>query len=58
MRSALVALLLLVPGLVAAQPDGPSPTLVDRIVAIVDEEPILLSDLEREIESLQRTDLP
>ncbi len=32
-------------------PDGPTPELVDRIVAIVDEEPILLSDLEREIES-------
>src|SRR6056297_832921 len=32
-------------------PAGGSPQLVDRIVAVVDEEPILLSDLEREIES-------
>ena len=28
-----------------------APLLVDRIIAIVDEEPILLSELEREIES-------
>ena len=32
-------------------PEGQSPELVDRIVAVVDEEPILLSDLEREVES-------
>lgn len=30
-----------------------SPILVDRIVAVVDQEPILLSDLEREVESYQ-----
>lgn len=30
-----------------------SPILVDRIVAVVDQEPILLSDLEREVESFQ-----
>jgi peptidyl-prolyl cis-trans isomerase SurA len=32
-------------------PVGSSPQLVDRVVAMVDEEPILLSDLEREVES-------
>ncbi len=31
------------------QPPGPVPVLVDRIVAIVDEEPILQSEVEREI---------
>ena len=34
-----------------ALPPGSNPVLVDRIVAVVDEEPILLSYLEREIES-------
>ena len=55
MLLAAFAVALLVPGVVRAQPATPpvesSPQLVDRIVAIVDEEPILLSDLEREIES-------
>lgn len=46
----LPAILLLLPGLALAQG---SPQLVDRVVAVVDEEPILLSDLEREIESYQ-----
>jgi len=41
-------LMLLVPAVAGAQA---SPQLVDRVVAVVDEEPILLSDLEREIES-------
>jgi peptidyl-prolyl cis-trans isomerase SurA len=35
----------------AVEPPITSPVLVDRIVAIVDQEPILLSDLEREVES-------
>jgi peptidyl-prolyl cis-trans isomerase SurA len=52
---ALAAALLLPGGPVSGQQDPPpgaaSPQLVDRIVAVVDEEPILLSDLEREIES-------
>lgn len=53
-----LALALALASPVAAQdaPAGPqpapgSPQLVDRIIAVVDEEPILLSDLEREIES-------
>jgi peptidyl-prolyl cis-trans isomerase SurA len=33
------------------EPLAASPVLIDRIVAIVDEEPVLLSELEREIES-------
>jgi peptidyl-prolyl cis-trans isomerase SurA len=48
---------LLVAGPASAQDSGTgtlvSPRLVDRIVAIVDEEAILLSDLEREIETYQ-----
>lgn len=52
---ALLALLLGMPGPARAQDPGTgtvvSPRLVDRIVAIVDEEAILLSDLEREIET-------
>jgi len=46
-------LLLLAPlfaaSLWAAEPATPPPTLVDRVVAVVDEDPILLSDLERAI---------
>lgn len=37
----------------AAEEPFDSPILVDRIIAIVDQEPILLSDLEREVESYQ-----
>lgn len=47
----LIAVAISLPARVHAQAEPPSPQLVDRIVAIVDEEPILLSDLEREIES-------
>jgi peptidyl-prolyl cis-trans isomerase SurA len=32
-----------------AQPEGPTPELVDRILVIVDEEAILLSEVEREV---------
>ncbi|HVS02243.1 MAG TPA: hypothetical protein VMT16_05695 [Thermoanaerobaculia bacterium] len=35
--------------LAAASPPGPPPRLVDRVVAVVDDDPILLSDLERVI---------
>jgi len=55
LRPLVVGSLMLVAGVAFAQSDGPAPgdtpQLVDRIVAIVDEEPVLLSDLEREIES-------
>ncbi len=44
------AILLVAPLATAAQEVMPEPKLVDRIVAIVDEEMILQSDLEREIE--------
>jgi len=51
----LLAVVLAVPAWAWAQDPGSetlvSPRLVDRIVAIVDEEAILLSDLEREIET-------
>lgn len=54
-RPLVVLGILTVAHLAAAQSDAPAvgatPQLVDRIVAIVDEEPVLLSDLEREIES-------
>ncbi len=44
-----MGLMVIRPALVAAG-SGDSPQLVDRIVAIVDEEPILQSDLDRELE--------